>query len=371
MGTHAKLNYIHIFRAIAIMIIVAGHCFGSHQVILKILLNIILQDGTVMFVFIAGFLFQYLSDNFSYPLYLKKKFFNVVSPYIFTSIIGITVMLFYPKNPFIPVNKIIQVGMFLTTGLVHNLPTWYIPMTCVFFLFASILLNLEKKIVFHKYSLLFFILPLLIFLSSFFPRYETSFFVTANMSAWQSYIGYLEKILFNIILFFPVYILGMFFAKYKEIAIKILYQKRLLIWIILIGSCIVHFLLSYYGFLSNRLLFPKIVLTLLILLYLWYYDEKIKAYSHINNGLGIVADYSFSIFFFHYYFVMGFNKIFEHFFHWNTMYLSAENFHLNYWMFYHGIKFVVAFFGSLFTAMLIKKLLEKMGVKHTRYFVGA
>lgn len=47
MGTHAKLNYIHIFRAIAIMIIVAGHCFGSHQVILKILLKIILQDGTV------------------------------------------------------------------------------------------------------------------------------------------------------------------------------------------------------------------------------------------------------------------------------------------------------------------------------------
>ena len=170
MGTHAKLNYIHIFRAIAIIIIVAGHSISSKQEILKILLNIIIQDGTVLFVFISGFLFQYLSDSFSYPVYLKKKFFNIISPYIFTSIIGILmVFLHFIKNPFASVNEVVQIGMFLTTGLVHNFPTWYIIMTGIFFLFASILLKLEKKIIFKKYSLLFFVLPLLICFTCFSP----------------------------------------------------------------------------------------------------------------------------------------------------------------------------------------------------------
>ena len=372
MGTHKKLNYIHVFRAIAIIIIVAGHCFNSNQEILKTFLNLILKDGTVLFVFIAGFLFQYLSDNFSYPIYLKKKFFNVVLPYIFTSVFGIVALLFSIKpNPFIDVNKIIQIGMFLTTGLIHNLPTWYIPMTCVFFLFAAILLKLEKKIVFNKYSLLFVILPILICLSCFLPRYETYYFVTKDMTALQAYVGCLEKILFQTILFFPVYILGMFFAKYKDIAIKNLWQKRLMLWGIFIVTLIINFLLSYYNLLPGRLLLPKIVLTLLILGYLYHYDEKIILHSQINNALGIVADYSFAIFFLHYYFAVGFNEIFEHLFHWKDMYLSAQNFHFSFWLVFTGLRFIIALFGSLFVTMLIKKILEKFGVKHTRYFIGA
>ena len=44
-----------------------------------------------------------------------------------------------------------------------------------------------------------------------------------------------------------------------------------------------------------------IIMSFLILGYLWHYDEKIKAHSYINKVLGIVADYSFAIFFLHYY----------------------------------------------------------------------
>lgn len=371
MGTHKKLNYIHVFRAIAIMIIVAGHCFSCHKPTLDIFLDIILKDGTVLFVFIAGFLFQYLSDNFSYPIYLKKKFFNVVLPYLITSIFGIAMVFLYPKiNPFISVNKIIQIIMLLTTGTVHNVPTWYIPMTCIFFLFATILLKLEKKTIFNKYSLLFFVMPFFILLMCFFPRYGTSSFVAKDMSAWQAYAGYLKKILFFTILFFPSYILGMFFARYKDIAIIFLYQRRILLWIIFIISCIVQFFLSYYNFLPARLLLSKIVLTLIILGYLWHYDEKIIVHSRINNILGVVADYSFSIFFLHYYFIMVFHQVFEHFFHWDTLYLSVENFNFSYWLLYTVIKFVISLFGSLLVAMLIKKILIKCSVKHTRYFIG-
>jgi hypothetical protein len=191
------------------------------------------------------------------------------------------------------------------------------------------------------------------------------------MSAWQAYTGYLCKTLFYTILLFPVYILGMFFARYKDTLIKHLYQKRLLLLGIFIVGLGINFLLIYYNFIPGRLLFPKIILTLIILGYLWYYDEKIAKYPRINNALGVVADYSFAIFFLHYYFAVGFNEIFEYLFHWKNMYLSAQNFHFCFWLVFTGLRFIIAFFGSLFVAMLIKKLLEKLGVKHTRYFIGA
>lgn len=66
MGSHQKLNYIHLFRAIAIILIVLGHsCIaGCPYAILKSSLMEIFANGTVLFVFVSGFLFQYLSDSF-------------------------------------------------------------------------------------------------------------------------------------------------------------------------------------------------------------------------------------------------------------------------------------------------------------------
>ena len=366
MGSHKKLNYIHVFRAIAIFIIVAGHCIGSTDPVLGPLLKVIWQDGTVLFVFIAGFLFQYLSDNFAYPTYLKKKFFNVVCPYLITSVVGIAAVFLYPpSNPFIGINKIVQVGMFLTTGYVHNLPTWYIPMTCMFFLFAAILLNLEKKIIFKKYSLLFFILPVLIALSCFIPRgiFE---FVNKGMPAWQAYFGYLERTLFNTFLFLPVYILGMFFAKSRDNIIA-LYQKRYLLWGLLAISCVIEFLFIFYHVVSGRILLPKIVVTLLLLGYLEHYDDVFTERPRLNAALGQVATYSFSIFFLHYYILRGVSLFFEKFLHWNKAVLAADP---TKWMLYTVIAFSIGFFGSLFVAMLVKKILEKLGIKHTRYFIG-
>lgn len=366
MGSHKRLNYIHIFRAIAIFIIVAGHCVSSSDPVLGPLLNVIWQDGTVLFVFIAGFLFQYLSDNFSYLTYLKKKFFNVVCPYLITSVVGIAAVFLYPpSNPFIGVNKIVQVGMFLTTGYVHNLPTWYIPMTCIFFLFAAVLLNLERKIVLKKYALLFFMLPVLIALSCFVPRgiFE---FVNKEMSAWQAYFGYWGKTLFNTCLFFPVYILGMFFAKSRE-HIIILYQKRYLLWGLLLATSVLDFLFIVHHTSQVRLLLPKIVTTLLLLGYLEHYDDFFTEHPRLNAALGQVATYSFSIFFLHYYFIMGLHQFFEKFLHWNKAVLAADP---TKWLIYTIVLFVIAFFGSLFASMLIKKMLEKLGIKHTRYFIG-
>ncbi len=372
MGNHAKLNYIHVFRAVAIIFIVLGHCVFSSSTMLINFVNTFVKGGSVLFIFISGFLFQYLSDTYTYPMYLKKKFLNVVSPYLFTSILGIVWLLFFSEaNPFGSVNKAVQVGMFLTTGSVHNPPTWYIPMTCVLFLSAPILLKLEKTLIFRKYSLLFLMLPVLICISCFVPRLGPYYFFMDGMTVWETYCGYLKQLLFLTVLSFPIYILGMFFAANKERNISFIYRKRGLLWAIFIVGTVAHCLLIYYKVLPSILLFNTIILVFLILGYLWHYDEKIKAHSYINKVLGTVADYSFAVFFLHYYIVKGFNRVFVRYLDLGNFYLNVETLHFGYWISFTIMLFILSFFGSLFLAVLLKKILEKLGIKHTRWILGA
>jgi peptidoglycan/LPS O-acetylase OafA/YrhL len=76
------LPYIHNFRGIAILYIVAFHCHSSfgwgYHDLEKRIWNSLVVYGTVLFVFIAGFLFQHLNGqdrnyDFSFVTYLKKK----------------------------------------------------------------------------------------------------------------------------------------------------------------------------------------------------------------------------------------------------------------------------------------------------------
>ena len=75
------LPYIHNFRGIAILYIVAFHCWSSfgwgNHLLEKTVWNSLIVYGTVLFVFIAGFLFQHLNGRvnrrFDFKTYLKKK----------------------------------------------------------------------------------------------------------------------------------------------------------------------------------------------------------------------------------------------------------------------------------------------------------
>jgi len=62
------LGYIHSFRALAIFFIVAGHSIDifmwSIDSELERFLKIFFSNGTALFVFIAGYLFQHLSVKY-------------------------------------------------------------------------------------------------------------------------------------------------------------------------------------------------------------------------------------------------------------------------------------------------------------------
>lgn len=81
---NAYLTYIHNFRGVAILFIVAFHCLSSfgwgQNYFEKNIFDSIFTYGTILFMFISGYLFHYLNcklkgKSFDFGNYLKKKYY--------------------------------------------------------------------------------------------------------------------------------------------------------------------------------------------------------------------------------------------------------------------------------------------------------
>ncbi len=357
------LNYINVFRGLAILLIVAGHTmqFGNSGTWINNIAFEVLTGGTALFIFISGFLFQHLSENFEYKTYLKKKWTNVILPYIITAIPGIILCFTMPVeygNPFDGLNPFLQIGAFLTTGRVHNVPTWYIPMIVIFFFLADLFLILEKKKVLYK------ILPVLFLLTIFIPRMSIEPENLVDMGYVAKYVEYIKYILNGFVHFSSMYVLGMYFSAYKD-RVEACYQKRwMLIGLMLLTSGIDIYLLHRFG-LSNGTI-SKIFLTLIVLGYLKHYDEVIKNCNWFNKTADIVAKYSFSIFFVHWYVFFWFNQIFK-----TEKVISVNS--LSEIFIASGLvvlRFTVVTLVSLLILHVVKQILLKLKIKNTRAVIG-
>ncbi|MBE7712711.1 MAG: acyltransferase [Cyanobacteria bacterium SIG26] len=357
------LNYINIFRGLAILLIVAGHTmqFGSQGTWINNIAFEILTGGTVLFIFISGFLFQYLSDKFEYKTYLKKKWTNVILPYLITAIPGIILCFTMPVtygNPFDGLNPLAQIGVFLTTGRVHNVPTWYIPMIVIFFLLADIFIILERKKILYK------LLPVLFLITIFVPRMAIEPEYLTGMSYGAKYWAYLSYILNGFAHFASMYIFGMYLSANRD-KISLCYKHRWPLIILMLLTSFVDVILLHNFNISNGTI-SKIFLTLIVLGYLNHYDDAIKNCNWFNNGADFIAKYSFAIFFVHWYLNFAFNRIFD-----VAKVIPASN----------GQEFIIAlgivivrYFAVLGTSLgilyILKTLLSKIGIKNTRAVIG-
>ncbi len=359
---------MNIFRALAIFLVVGAHSYGSsHPFFGKFFLQLF-EHGTVLFVFIAGFLFQYLSDTFEYKTYLKKKFINVISPYLFTSIIGIAGLLAFPSsNPLNGINELLQIPMFLTSGSFHNGPTWYIPMICLFFLCAKWLIKWRDYEIGGK-SVLYSSLIVLIFISLLVPRISVPWIMVGT--PWQMYIKAEINILCSFVVFFPIYVLGMFFASYRRY-IPVLYERRKILWFLTIASWLFVLFGCNHWPIITRLMTAKVFFTLVALGYLERYDKVFLAHPNINKMLDLFATYSFSIFFLHTYLLRLLSGTLHYLLHIHPDIIITNVPSFLLWFAMATGRFCVAFIGSLLVAFVAKKILTKMGIKNTRFFIGA
>ena len=302
------LNYINVFRGLAILLIIMGHTmqFGDPSTLSNIINCEMICGGTALFIFISGFLFQHLAYKFEYKNYLSKKWTNVVMPYLITAIPGILFCIFCPiayKNSFYGLSLYIQIPALLTIGRVHNIPTWFIPMIIIFFIFSALFLFLEKKNILYK------LLPLLLLLTLFLTRGVAEYESTICLSYAAKYIFYVKYILCNFVHFLSLYVFGMYCSANKPIMDKF-YDKRFWIWAAMLITAGLD-IWAMYKFQYSNYTVSKIFLTMIVLGYLKHYDEFILSHKKTNKTLDFIAKYSFGLFFVHWYWFFIYNQIFH------------------------------------------------------------
>lgn len=292
------LSYIHSFRAVAIVFIVAGHCIflfdWNTTPWLERFFKSTMQNGTILFVFVAGFLFQHLSERFTYRRYLRSKLLNVILPYTITSLPMILVHWRTGRGSFNP-----EAGFdFLTTPVhhlvfnlltgYHILPFWFIPMISVFYLLAPLLLRLDRD------GRIYYTLPLLLGVTVFVHR-PVDF-----IHIWHS-CAY----------FFPVYLFGMAFSHHREAMVARLEKLVPLQVAVVVGLVAVEvFVLERGGAIYSKTPFSaeagifgtnaiqKLILCGLLVVLLKWWDDAVK------DRLAYIAEVSFGIYFLHMYFIV-------------------------------------------------------------------
>lgn len=286
------LRYVHNFRAVAILFIVAGHAAFTLGRVAEPrtmdLLADVLDYGTVLFLFIAGFLFQHLSASFDYRRYLGRKLRNVILPYVVILLPGIAFVLWTNRNT--ESSPLLRVGTILLTGTgTPNYPMWYIPMIALFYLAAPLFIAVVRRP-----RLYWVVVPLLVFST-----------VAQRPPGPQT---------FAIALYFlPVYLLGMWAAHERARLEPLL--LRIWPWLLGLwaGAVVVRWLFSSvhggdyasalfsgeYGWVDWMLLM-KLVLAFALVGLLQRFE------AGIGDALTFIGDISFTLFFVHVYLLFVF-----------------------------------------------------------------
>lgn len=343
------LNYIHLFRGFAILIIVGIHCRISfrwpEESAAKDLLITFLDNGTVLFVFIAGFLFQYLKHKFHYGTYLIKKIKYVIIPYILASIPAIFYKLYMNAVPeWMPLSiaeqpDIVQMLYMLATGK-HLGPFWFIPMITIFYLISPLLNWLDKPIF-----------------------YKTIFPVLFVAGLFTFRFGYFSNTIDSFIHYLPVYIFGMWASRYRQklISLQMLPIAILVTVYIIIalleasGTVYAPKLSSFKDAASDEYFvfnFAKLKVSLLCIILL----REFYVLNRRVTVLELLGDYSFGIYFLHLYVITAIEMIMEK---------VAPEFRLNILTF-----FIYTALVSAVTVLLVF-IIKKITGRKSRYFIGS
>lgn len=299
------LKYVHQLRGFAILLIVGIHCRTSflwaENSLSEKFFEAVLDNATIIFVFISGFLFEHIfAHNFNFQSYLNKKLKFIITPYLLISIIPILdKLLFEPELVWLPhylknSSVVAKTVYMLATGK-HFGPYWFIPMIVIFYLIAPFLVWINKK-KFYLYAL-----PLIFLMGLFTYKF-----------------GYYSNIFDSFIYFLPIYIFGMATSYFKKQIFKLNY--RLLVTSILTFyiSITVLEILGYIPMLKLGYFeldepapfflfsFSKLKVSLLCIALLLIFNKHKSTEITLFKLLG---DYSIGVFFIHLYFVVLIQKI--------------------------------------------------------------
>jgi len=278
------LQHIHNLRTIAIIFLVGTHSMHNlawpEESLTLHILNILVREASIWFVFISGFLFHYLSDRFDTLTYWRKKALTVILPYIVISAPALYASVtFYPQvmpEGFYTLPLWSQTLLFLATGK-HLAPFWFVPAMIIFFMMAPILIKGDRE------GWLYITLPPLLILSAFIGR--------DGLLLWLKISGYFGTIA-KVVYLLSIYILGMACSRYMDTALDLIRRW----WPVLVGIAVLSCLAAHAeaDIIGLQMIFLFKLSTCLLLFY--GLSERNVA---VLDRLAILGHLSFGIYFVH------------------------------------------------------------------------
>ncbi|RAJ06944.1 surface polysaccharide O-acyltransferase-like enzyme [Chitinophaga skermanii] len=289
-GQQSFLNYINNFRGFVILLVVSIHILlewptGSKT---KLVFDIIFQDCTIMFVFMSGYLFQYLGHKFEYKSYLKKKLQNVIIPYFIISIPILVYRLYFKDVPGIVTTlypnfenwSLGQQLIYYITRGAHMPQLWFIPVIAIYYLLAPVFITIDRN------PKLYWVLLLLMAVSMYVQRGE-------NLSDTPRTATY----------FASAYVFGMFMSRYKNQYLA--FAKKT--WVFITALTLAAFAACYYfEIIAGPWMYLQKMLCCGFFIY-WFW----KLDAHVPKIFATLASLSFGIYFLHYYYVLIVRKVGE------------------------------------------------------------
>lgn len=329
------LNYINALRATAIFFIIALHTLlafsWDNTPEQRKFVHILYGNGTAIFIFISGYLFQHLSSKFDTKRYYLSKLKYVLLPYF---LISLPLVLYYVfisplanvqhADPnFLNQPSWLQFIKYYWWGI-HLHPMWFIPTIAIIYFTGPLLIRGDRN------NMLYWLLPIFVLAS--FIVHRSSFY-PAN----------------NFVHFFSIYVLGMLFSKYKYTINPVLTQNRILI---LLAAAFISICFSqYFSFAQLRAPFymQKIVLTLLTL------GLLIKFAQHTHHRfISVVANTSFGVFFLHAYLIEAIKLAFMYV---NKNFITHSNTSFDGNIFAHFLLSVAILFMSIQLVLFVKSVM--------------
>lgn len=333
---------IHLFRGVAICLIVILHSLPSFdwstRPIAYEVLQAFLEQSSMLFFFISGYLFQHLSGRFDYRRYLGQKWRTIIIPYLVVSIPALIVSTGYIRQtglwPWfydLPVWQ--QIGLFLLTGK-HLEPLWFVPTIALYYLASPLFIRIDRT------RGLYWLLPVLVLDAAFIgPNGPT---------------GPLQRALYLL----PAYMFGMWTSHYRE---QVLAFTRRYIWAFAAAIALLFATAAAVDRVASpidiELFFKLLSCPVLILTF-----ERFG--SRLPKGLGAIATLSFGIYFVHGYLIAGFRLI----------YTMAAGQH---WSGESGlfapslIALAVHAAVVLAASVALIRLVQRLFPNHSKYLIGA
>lgn len=343
------LNSLNHFRAIAIVLIVAGHCTHLATVTFdtfgqRVFGNLI-HGGTALFVFISGFLFHHIFyQRYRFKKFISSKIKKVLLPYTLLSVLSIAIQLvnrkghyssFAPTGSF--VNDYLEPAFnYYITGA-SAIAYWYIPFAMLLFLLsplhvAFIQLPIKKQA----------LITGLLFVVSLFLHRPVDEILIPQAVAY----------------FTPVYLFGILCSERQKTIYSKLQNKDIYLLLCAVLVAIIQVASGHAGNYTKSpfaydgidlMLVQKVLLCLFFMVWLHRF-ENLKS-KYIN----ILASASFAIYFTHSFVLLVGYKVF-----------SIFNFTIESpWMWYPVIIAAVTL-----VCLLLALLVKKITPNYSRYLIG-